>query len=102
MELNGQLILLAILLINTAYLFLTKKNLNEEAKLTEVKKQIYMLFLHAEKQNWVGEEKMAWCVRQVYARFVPEVLRGLIKENSIEEFMKNLYTEFKLFLKTNA
>lgn len=60
-----------------------------------VKEQAYQLFLYAEKQGWIGQEKMAYVANEIYRRIPDGVLKLVIKEDTIANYLQSLYDQFK-------
>ena len=70
-------------------MYVTKRN-DKEALVNEVKTQALALFLYAEKQDWIGQEKM---------KFVDDsVLATVVGRNTVERWMQNLYDNVKKYL----
>lgn len=71
----------------------TKKSL-----ITNLREEVLGLFLYAEKQNWINEDKMGWVVQQVYNRIPVKVLKlagKFFDQDDVEKLVERLYQEFK-------
>jgi hypothetical protein len=87
------IVLAGVLAVIHAYMA-KQKNTAELEHL--VKEEAYKLFLYAEKQGWIGQEKMAYVAEQIYRRVPMDAIRLIISEQVIEEYLQNLYTQFKI------
>lgn len=77
----------------TTYLHARDKKQTELVSL--VKEQAYQLFLYAEKQNWIGPEKMDWVAEQIVKRIPSDTLVQVIGEERIKNWLQSLYDNFK-------
>lgn len=63
-----------------------------------LQEQVLALFLHAEKQNWINEDKMGWVVQQVYNRIPVKVLKlagKFFDQEDVENLVEHLYQQAK-------
>jgi hypothetical protein len=95
------IILIGLAVIGVIGYVLYKNRGDNEFTAEDAREKILMLFLFAEKQDWINEDKWAWCVKQVY-NFVPSpILKKIVKYETVEEYMKELYNEFKDYLNSD-
>lgn len=93
-----RIVLLTLLIISGAYkIFMDKKSLTNLELLADVRQQVFMLFLYAEKQDWTSVEKWSFCVNKLYDT-LPETVKKLIPTETLEAWIDSLYKEFKEFL----
>lgn len=82
-----------------SYLKIRSKSKKEPLDL--VRQKAFELFLHAEKQGWVGPEKMEWCVDQL-VKLLPTKLQKIVGRHyelwHIEDWLQEIYDEFKVKL----
>ena len=78
--------------------YFTKKN-DLKALEEEVKEQALQLFLFGEKQGWIGEEKMNYACNKIYELIDKGIIAKVIKEQTIKDWMQNLYNSVKDNLK---
>ena len=77
----------------TTYLQARDKKQTELVAL--VKEQAYQLFLHAEKQDWIGPKKMNWVAEQIIKCIPSDTLIQVIGEERIKNWLQSLYDNFK-------
>jgi hypothetical protein len=86
-------------LVGVAILVMRYKNLNLEQSRTQLKQDVLYLFLYAEKQEWVNDEKMKWCIQKIYEMFPDSLIKKVISYETVEKWAQLLYDEFKTFIK---
>lgn len=90
--------LVAIIVTAITSVALAYKAGNKVRIIATVKEQTLALFLYAEKQDWINEDKMGWVVQQVYRRIPPKALRIISKffqADDVEQLVERLYQEAK-------
>jgi hypothetical protein len=92
---------IVIAVFSGVVVFLTTKAASKNEQLSELKNQALMLFLYAEKKDWVNEEKMKWCVNTIYLK-LPDLIKKVLKEESLELWMQDQYDNFKGWLKEQS
>lgn len=91
------LIAVVAIIFITALVLRFQKTSRQEL-VTRVKHEAFQLFLFAEKQNWVGPDKMAWCVTRLKALLPPQIAAifiTLVPEDTLEKWLQGVYDEFK-------
>lgn len=89
-------IVVGIIACGASVLFKNKPTFNQLTK--KAKKIIYDLFLTAEKENWVNEDKMQWCVEELSKYF--SRLKINIDQTMIKLIAQYLYDKYKETAKT--
>lgn len=87
-----------IMLILQSFLLYQIITIITESKKASYKKQVVSLFLYAEKQEWIGPEKMAWSINKMIEWVGSEELKFLFKKMPVEKFVTDAYEEFKKIL----
>lgn len=70
---------------------------------SDAKHLILKLFLYAEKQDWVGPDKMLWCIDQAVTLLpakAQKIILSLVNHDTIESWVQELYEESKKQLET--
>lgn len=84
-------IVIGILISAGVSFFKQKPTFNMIVK--KLKELCYDLFLTAEKQDWVNEEKMAWCVKKILEA-LPE-LKLNIDQEMVQLVAQYIYNQYK-------
>jgi hypothetical protein len=92
------LVSVAIAVIAGVIIFLQNRGKTKAQLLNDFKNNVLSLFLYAEKQEWIGPDKMKWCVDQVY-KFFPDIIKKFITQQTVEEWMQDFYDDIKSSLK---
>lgn len=78
-----------------AILHIVDANTNvSDDTINQFKEVIYKLFLYAEKEDWVGPEKMEWCIKRVTV-LMPWLP---MSEDVIRSLANDFYKEYKNFI----
>jgi hypothetical protein len=85
----------AILVVTVA--IIQHRHDSKDVIITSIREEVFMLFLFAEKQDWVNEEKMQWVVHTFYEKF-PDIVKEVIKESTVDDYVEQLYKDFKQYL----
>ena len=78
-----------------------KKKVTATSILTFGKEELYKLFLLAEKQEWVGPEKMKFVTDQLASRMPADLLK-LVPQETLEAWAADEYIDFKMWLNNNT
>lgn len=97
MEMTAIALIIAIAALFGLRMYVTKRN-DKEALVNEVKTQALALFLYAEKQDWIGQEKMKFAVDKIMKIVDDSVLATVVGRNTVERWMQNLYDNVKKYL----
>jgi hypothetical protein len=97
MEITAVALIVAIASLFGFRMYLTKRN-DKKALINEVKAQALALFLYAEKQDWIGAEKMKFAVEKIMKIVDDSVLSKVIGRNTVERWMQSLYDSVKKYL----
>lgn len=96
-----QILLTAICILSLINIAIGLMHSNEKDLQKELKQQALMLMLQAEKQGLDNPEKFKYVVNKIYNKS-PEVLRKAIKEETIEEWVSNIYNSYKSYIQTQS
>lgn len=98
MDVSVVLWLLAGVIVVAATTFLNVRKSSKKEAIAFFKQQVLGLFLYAEKQDWINEDKMGWVVQQVYNKFPKKVLQLasiFFKQEDVESLIEYLYQKAK-------
>ncbi len=88
-------IIAAVSIVGSGLFYYFKKEQGDLDDLVEFSTPIFMsLFLYAEKQGWIGEEKMAYCIKEA-SKFFPIS----ISEEFISDIAQFLYDQYEKIIK---
>ena len=93
MELIYVIMVLAVVLYG-GNIYLTKRN-DKNALENELRMQALELFLYAEKQNLIGEEKMNLVVEKILERVDGTVISAVVNGTTLRNWLQALYDEVK-------
>jgi predicted alternative tryptophan synthase beta-subunit len=94
-----RIFMVVIIIAIAIYTFYTKlKDLTNNQLAKVLENETYKLFLYAESMDWIGAEKMNWCIKQLYVNF-PDIIKTIVKESTIELWAQDLYNDFKVWAK---
>jgi len=88
------LLILAVIL-SGASTFLHARDKKQTELVALVKEQAYQLFLYAEKQDWIGPQKMSYVADQIVKLIPSKSLVQVIGEERIHDWLQSLYDDFK-------
>lgn len=77
--------------------FATRK-FTKKQMIASIQAEVLGLFLYAEKQDWINEDKMGWVVQQVYNRIPVKVLKlagKFFDQEDVENLVEHLYQQAK-------
>ncbi|MED1125195.1 hypothetical protein [Bacillus atrophaeus] len=89
------LLLVAALFSSIVTTYIGLRGKKEEELQSHVKEQAYQLFLYAEKQSWIGPEKMDWVAENIAKRIPTDTLKKFVGEDQIKDWLQSLYNGFK-------
>ena len=93
MELIYVIMVLAVVLYG-GNIYLTKRN-DKKALENELRMQALELFLYAEKQNLIGEEKMNLVVEKILERVDGTIISTVVNGTTLRNWLQALYDEVK-------
>lgn len=96
-----ELLLAAVVLVELIIYIIKTKKQKRSLSIEHIKSQILQLFLYAEKQPWLGPEKMKFVVRSAYSIIMPDQFERLVPDEKLDAWINKLYDEFKSWLQAN-
>lgn len=89
------ILLTAAVILSGVSTFLNARVKKQTELVALVKEQAYQLFLYAEKQDWIGPEKMDFVAGKI-VEFIPSKdLAQVIGEQRISDWLQSLYEASK-------
>ena len=91
---------IAAAVIASVGLFFNIKGTEKKLQIRTIRENLLQLFLYAEKQDWVGPDKMAWCIKQIIV-ILPDNIEKIVGD-AVDSWAQKVYDEFKVWIESTA